>query len=152
MWFCSHIQKLQRLDVSNESNYYIHTDRQGTKQACLFRDDYTPLTATGFSIFGLSRDSPKLNTTFKTKQNLPYTLLCDQAGTLVSAIGLGSKGKSTATRGVFVVDKSGKVLAAEAGGPEPTVQVVKKLVTSGGHSAEPVNASELTPVANKDSC
>ena len=40
------------------------------------------------------------------------------------------------TRGVFVVDKSGKVLAAEPGGPAPTVEVVKKLVASmGGDSA-----------------
>jgi peroxiredoxin Q/BCP len=32
------------------------------------------------------------------------------------------------TRGVFVVDKSGKVLAAEPGGPAATFEVVKKLV------------------------
>ena len=32
------------------------------------------------------------------------------------------------TRGVFVVDKEGKVLAAEAGGPAATVEVVRKLV------------------------
>jgi peroxiredoxin Q/BCP len=32
------------------------------------------------------------------------------------------------TRGVFVVDKSGKVLAAEPGGPAATVEVVRKLV------------------------
>lgn len=32
------------------------------------------------------------------------------------------------TRGVFVVDKAGKVLAAEPGGPAATVEVVKKLV------------------------
>ena len=36
------------------------------------------------------------------------------------------------TRGVFVVDKSGKVLAAEAGGPAATVEVVKGLVESMG--------------------
>ena len=61
---------------------------------------------------------------------------------MISAIGLGPKKGSTA-RGVFVVDKSGKVLAAEVGGPEPTVQVVKKLVTTdGGHSAAPVTTSE----------
>lgn len=113
---------------------------------CFFRDDYTPLTATGLSIFGLSRDSPKANTTFKTKQSLPYSLLCDQSGTLITAIGLGQK-KGSTTRGVFVVDKTGKVLAAEAGGPEPTVQVVKKLVTSGGHSAAPVTTTQVDNAA-----
>ncbi|PVH91011.1 AhpC-TSA-domain-containing protein [Periconia macrospinosa] len=101
-----------------------------TKQACLFRDSYEPLTAAGLSIFGLSNDSPKANTTFKTKQNLQYPLLCDPAQTLIAAIGLKKAPKGT-TRGVFVVDKKGKVLAAEPGSPDGTVAVVKKLVEGG---------------------
>ncbi|TKA83454.1 hypothetical protein B0A55_00577 [Friedmanniomyces simplex] len=100
------------------------------KQACLFRDAYSPLSATGLSIYGLSTDSPKSNTTFKTKQKLPYPLLCDPSATLISAIGFKS-GKST-TRGVFVVDKSGKVLAADAGGPQATVDIVKEIVEKMG--------------------
>ncbi|KAL5120480.1 thioredoxin peroxidase dot5 [Pleosporales sp. CAS-2024a] len=99
-----------------------------TTQVCLFRDSYEPLTATGYSIYGLSNDSPKANTSFKTKQKLPYTLLCDPAQTLISAIGLKKAPKGT-RRGVFVVDKSGKVLAAEPGGPAATVEVVRKLVS-----------------------
>jgi len=106
-----------------------------TTQVCLFRDTYTPLTATGLSIYGLSTDSPKSNTTFKTKQNLPYTLLCDKAATLIGAIGLKNGAKTT--RGVFVVTKEGKVLAAEPGGPAATVDVVKAVVEKlGGASAE----------------
>ncbi|KAG4438414.1 hypothetical protein IFR05_006120 [Cadophora sp. M221] len=101
-----------------------------TKQACMFRDQYAPLTSTGFSIYGLSKDSPKANTTFKTKQNLPYPLLCDPNSTLIGAIGL-KKAPAGITRGVFVVDKSGKVLASEAGGPAATVEVVEKLVGDG---------------------
>ena len=42
------------------------------------------------------------------------------------------KQPSGTTRGVFVVDKQGKVLAAEAGGPAATVEVVKALVEKGG--------------------
>lgn len=98
-----------------------------TTQVCLFRDSYTALTATGYSIYGLSSDSPKANTTFKTKQKLPYALLCDPTQTLISAIGFKKAPKGT-TRGVFVVDKAGMVLAAEPGGPAATVEVVKKLV------------------------
>ena len=109
------------------------TGSKGTQQACLFRDDYTPLTATGFAIYGLSRDSGKANTTFKTKQKLPYSLLCDPSATLIEAIGMKKSGSGT-TRGVFVVDKQGKVLAAEAGGPAATVQAVKKLVVNEGES------------------
>jgi thioredoxin-dependent peroxiredoxin len=105
------------------------TSSPGTTQVCLFRDSYTPLTATGFSIYGLSADSPKANTTFKTKQNLPYPLLCDPGFGLIKAIGLTKAPKGT-KRGVFVVNKDGKVLAAEPGGPQATVDVVKALIES----------------------
>ncbi|KAL8853222.1 MAG: hypothetical protein Q9221_001956 [Calogaya cf. arnoldii] len=100
-----------------------------TTQACLFRDEFSPLTATGYSIFGLSSDSPKANTTFKTKQNLPYTLLCDPNATLISAIGMRKAPKGI-VRGVFVVGKGGRVEAVEPGGPAATVEVVRKLVKS----------------------
>ncbi|KAL1628020.1 thioredoxin peroxidase dot5 [Neofusicoccum ribis] len=111
-----------------------------TKQACLFRDSYTALTSTGFSIFGLSNDSPKANTTFKTKQNLPYALLCNPSFSLIKAIGLAKPGNAKGTvRGVFVVDKAGKVLAAEAGGPDATVEVVKKLVEGKGGADKPAD-------------
>jgi peroxiredoxin Q/BCP len=102
----------------------------GTTQACLFRDSYEPLTAGGLAIYGLSTDSPKSNTSFKEKQNLPYPLLCDPSATLIDAIGLKKAPKGT-TRGVFVVDKAGKVLLAEPGGPAATVDAVKKLVGEG---------------------
>ncbi|KAJ5719540.1 hypothetical protein N7493_007118 [Penicillium malachiteum] len=100
-----------------------------TKQACLFRDNYKHLTSTGLAIYGLSADSPKANTTFQTKQNLPYPLLCDPKATLIGAIGLKKVPKGT-TRGVFAVDKKGKVLLAEAGGPDGTVDAVQKLVAN----------------------
>jgi len=128
-----------------------------TTQACLFRDSYTPLTSTGLSIYGLSRDSPKANTTFKTKQNLPYPLLCDTSSTLISAIGF-KKAPSSTTRGVFVISKEGKVLARTAGGPAPTVEVVKKLVAAenpglGGTSVEDVEkalvAADVADTAEK---
>lgn len=45
------------------------------------------------------------------------------------------KGPKGTTRGVFVVDKSGKVVASEPGGPAATVEVVRKLV---GGNAEGV--------------
>ncbi|OTB09125.1 hypothetical protein M426DRAFT_7147 [Hypoxylon sp. CI-4A] len=106
-----------------------------TNQACLFRDSYEPLTKGGLAIYGLSTDSPKANTTFKTKQNLPYPLLCDPSATLIEAIGLKKTPKGT-TRGVFAVDKTGKVLLAEPGGPAATVDAVKKLVAESEGDAE----------------
>jgi len=99
-----------------------------TKQACMFRDGYKELTATGFSIYGLSTDSPKGNTAFKTKQSLPYTLLCDPQATLIGAIGLKKSPKGT-VRGIFVVSKEGKVELVEPGSPVSTVDAVHKLIT-----------------------
>ncbi|KAF5024784.1 hypothetical protein F66182_3128 [Fusarium sp. NRRL 66182] len=98
-----------------------------TKQVCFFRDSYEPLTKDGLAIYGLSTDSPKANTTFKEKQKLPYPLLCDPKATLIGAIGLKKAPKGT-TRGVFVIDKEGKVLVAEAGSPQGTLDRVQKLV------------------------
>lgn len=102
----------------------------GTTQVCLFRDSYKPLTAGGLKIYGLSADSPKANTTFKTKQKLPYPLLCDKGRTLIDAIGLSKAGGGT-QRGVFVVDKEGMVKVAEAGGPAGTLERVKRFVEEG---------------------
>lgn len=120
-----------------------------TKQACFFRDAYDDLTKAGLLVFGLSADSTKANTAFKTKQNLQYPLLCDPEATLIEAIGLKKQPKGT-TRGVFVVDKSGKVLAAEAGGPQGTLDVVKEIVAGWGgvdEKEEPKKEEEKTEEA-----
>ncbi|KAJ5144119.1 uncharacterized protein N7515_002906 [Penicillium bovifimosum] len=101
-----------------------------TKQACLFRDNYAHLSSTGLSVYGLSGDSPKANTTFKTKHNLPYTLMCDPNFSLIAAIGLKKSPKGT-LRGVFAVNKEGKVLLRQPGGPDATVDAVQKLVALG---------------------
>ncbi|KAI1466011.1 AhpC-TSA-domain-containing protein [Daldinia caldariorum] len=112
-----------------------------TNQACLFRDSYEPLTKGGLAIYGLSADSPKANTTFKTKQNLPYPLLCDTSFTLIEALGF-KKAPKGVTRGVFAVDKNGKVLIAEPGGPAATVEAVKKLVAESEKTDADADAKE----------
>lgn len=69
--------------------------------------------------------------------------MCDPAQTLISAIGFKKHPKGT-TRGVFVVDKEGKVLAAEPGGPAKTLEVVRKLVNEAksGATKEEVEAAK----------
>jgi peroxiredoxin Q/BCP len=115
--------------------WFLITDRvQGTTQACLFRDNYSPITAAGLSVYGLSTDSPKSNTTFATKQSLPFPLLCDVSATLTGAIGMKKAVKSTA-RGVVVVDKGGKVHVWEQAGPQKTVDAVMAYVQKGGSEA-----------------
>lgn len=109
----------------------------------MFRDNYKHLISTGLSIYGLSADSPKANTTFQTKQSLPYSLLCDPSATLIGAVGLKKVPKGT-TRGVFAVDKKGKVLLRETGGPDATVDAVQALValSSSKESAQDEDSSE----------
>jgi len=118
-----------------------------TKQARLFRDSYEPLTATGLSIYGLSRDSPKANSNWKAKEELPYPLLSDPAGSIIGAIGFHKAPKNT-TRGVFAVDKDGKVLIAEAGGPDATVDAVKKLVAAKAGDGEVEDVEKAEDKAN----
>ncbi|KAK7744591.1 thioredoxin peroxidase dot5 [Cytospora paraplurivora] len=124
-----------------------------TNQACLFRDSYEPLTAGGLAIYGLSRDSTKSNTSFKTKQKLPYPLISDLSGSLIEAIGL-KKAPSSTQRGVFVIDKKGKVLLAEPGSPAGTAAAVKKLVESeaanGGATEEEKEGAEDKEGETKD--
>ena len=110
----------------------------------MFRDKYEPFTEGGLAIYGLSTDSPKANTTFKEKQKLPYPLLCDPGATLIAALGFKKAPKGT-TRGVFAVDKAGKVLLAEAGGPAATVDAVKQLVADGGAAAPAPAATPEKP-------
>lgn len=74
-------------------------------------------------MYGLSQDSVKANLNFKTKNNLPYTLICDEKGNLVESLGFKRAWKST-RRGVIVIDKSGKVLTSMIGGPNATVEAV----------------------------
>jgi peroxiredoxin Q/BCP len=64
-----------------------------------------------------------------TKQSLPYTLLCDPSFGLIKAIGMAQDLSSSKTkRGVWAVDKEGKVLLSFTGGPDPTVDAAGKLV------------------------
>ncbi|KAI9801365.1 MAG: hypothetical protein M1825_003344 [Sarcosagium campestre] len=100
-----------------------------TTQACLFRDAYDDIKSKGYSVYGLSTDSPKANTTFKVKQKLPYPLISDPKATLIGAIGYKKAPKGT-TRAVFVVDKQGKILAAQPGGPAATLEVVTALLAA----------------------
>ena len=85
----------------------------------------------GLSVFGLSMDSPKSNTTFATKHSFPYPLLCDPKGTLIKALGL-SKAGNKIQRASVVIDKTGHVRVHEKGGPQSTLDAVLEYVKSGG--------------------
>jgi len=58
--------------------FYPKDDTPGcTKEACGFRDDYSAYEEAGVTILGVSPDTPQKHMKFKTKYQLPFTLLAD---------------------------------------------------------------------------
>ncbi|KIV78588.1 hypothetical protein, variant [Exophiala sideris] len=120
-----------------------------TTQACLFRDNYAPITGASLSIYGLSTDSPKANSTFVTKQKLQYPLLCDPNATLTTAIGMKKPGPGKSTsRGVVVIDKQGVVRVWEQTGPAKTVEAVLEYVKTQGMTETGAPAAVAAPPAD----
>lgn len=59
--------------------FYPKDDTKGcTTEACNFRDDYSDYENSGVVILGVSPDSSKSHLKFKTKYELPFTLLADE--------------------------------------------------------------------------
>ena len=48
-----------------------------TAEACSLRDNYAALTAAGYNVVGVSKDSVKSHAGFRSKHDLPFTLLAD---------------------------------------------------------------------------
>jgi peroxiredoxin Q/BCP len=96
--------------------FYPKDDTPGcTKEACSFRDSYAPLQAAGVVVLGVSPDSTKSHTRFKTKFSLPFPLLADTDhkvaeayGVWVEKSGYGRKYWGNA-RTTFVIDGEGRV-------------------------------------------
>ncbi|EEY57987.1 peroxiredoxin-like protein [Phytophthora infestans T30-4] len=79
-----------------------------TKQACGFRDNIQTIKDAGFTVYGLSGDSPKSLANWKTKQSLPFDLLSDPEHKLISYFGSSLPGKKV-QRSHVVVLKGGVV-------------------------------------------
>ncbi|KAJ5907972.1 Alkyl hydroperoxide reductase subunit C/ Thiol specific antioxidant [Penicillium taxi] len=106
-------------------------------QAMNFRDNYEYLTSTGLSIYGVSVDSPRHNANFKEIFNLPFDLLCDKEANLIRAMGFKRPwGPMTIRRGLFVLDKRGKVLLQKPGGPDLTLEFAQRMITEITTAAE----------------
>jgi thioredoxin-dependent peroxiredoxin len=86
-----------------------------TVEACEFRDTFKKFEKKGAVVLGISKDAPKAQTTFKTNQGLPYTLLCDVDKTVVAAYGVWKEknmyGKKVMgiERTTFIIDEQGKI-------------------------------------------
>ena len=84
-----------------------------TAEACSLRDNYAALTAAGYNVVGVSKDSAMSHRRFKDKYELPFTLLSDTSTAMLQAFGAwGEKkmyGKTVmgTLRRTFIFDESG---------------------------------------------
>ena len=90
-----------------------------TKQACDFSDSLDDLKAEGYTVLGISKDSPEKLARFREKEGLTITLLSDEDKSVHLAWGaFGEKklyGKLVegVLRSTFVIDPEGKVELAQ---------------------------------------
>ncbi|MFZ2489463.1 MAG: thioredoxin-dependent thiol peroxidase [Anaerolineae bacterium] len=97
--------------------FYPKDDTPGcTTQACGFRDAYPVIEERNAVVLGISPDSAKSHQKFKTKFNLPFTLLVDDDHAVAEAYGVWSQksmfGKKYMgiERSSFVVDETGHLV------------------------------------------
>lgn len=111
--------------------FYPKDDTPGcTTEACSFRDAYADYNAAGITILGISPDAPKSHTKFKSKFNLPFTLLADTDHKVAEAYGVWGRKKFMGREydGVF---RTTFVIA-----PDGKIQKVFENVKPDGHSQE----------------
>ncbi|KAG7381267.1 hypothetical protein PHYPSEUDO_006238 [Phytophthora pseudosyringae] len=108
-----------------------------TKQACGFRDNIQAIKDAGFTVYGLSGDSPKTLSNWKDKQNLPFDLLSDPEHELISYFGSSLPGKKV-QRSHIVVLKGGVVgdIAAKVS-PADSVNRAVKFVKENSEAEAP---------------
>ena len=84
-----------------------------TSEACSFRDNYAELTAAGYNVIGVSRDSSASHTGFRAKFEFPFRLLADTGAQMHREFGAwGEKkmyGKTVlgVLRRTFIFDENG---------------------------------------------
>jgi peroxiredoxin Q/BCP len=97
--------------------FYPKDDTPGcTTQACAFRDNYPAIEEKNAVVLGVSPDDEKSHVRFKSKFDLPFTLLVDSEHQIADAYGTwGEKTNYGKTymgiiRSNFVIDENGKIL------------------------------------------
>jgi peroxiredoxin Q/BCP len=100
--------------------FYPKDDTSGcTTQACGFRDNYPVIEEQNAVVLGISPDGVKSHQKFKTKHNLPFTMLVDDQHTVATAYGVWGEKKMYGKtymgiiRSHFVIDAEGKIVTAQ---------------------------------------
>jgi peroxiredoxin Q/BCP len=102
--------------------FYPKDDTPGcTTEACEFRDAYDVFRERGVEILGVSPDDVRSHEKFKTKYELPFTLLADPGHKVAEAYGVwgersfAGKKYMGINRSTFVIDEDGNVARAMLG-------------------------------------
>ncbi len=113
--------------------FYPKDDTSGcTTQACGFRDAYPQIEEKNAVVLGVSPDGVKSHQKFKTKHNLPFTLLVDEDHSVAEAYGVWAEksmyGKKYMgiNRSHFVIDEEGRLIDVQIK-VSPTDSVSKAL-------------------------
>ena len=89
--------------------FYPKDDTPGcTKQACSFRDNYAVYQDKGIVILGVSKDDESSHQAFTEKFNLPFPLLADTNGEIVTAYDVDGGGY--AKRVTYAIDETGNIV------------------------------------------
>ncbi|MBK0370002.1 thioredoxin-dependent thiol peroxidase [Flavobacterium agrisoli] len=84
-----------------------------TAEACDLRDNFERFKALNYELLGVSADSQKAQSNFKTKQKLPYDLIADEDKSVITAFGVWGPKKFMGReydgihRTTFVIDEKG---------------------------------------------
>ncbi len=80
-----------------------------TAEACAFRDSYEVFKEAGAEVIGVSSDSTDSHQQFAQRNQLPFTLLSDEDGSVRKRYGVPAKFGIFPGRVTYVIDKEGVV-------------------------------------------
>ena len=102
--------------------FYPRDDTPGcTTEACEFRDAYDSFREQGVEVLGVSPDTEASHRMFKTRYELPFTLLADPDHQAAEVYGVWKEKKNYGKtymgveRSTFIIDADGKVAKAMRG-------------------------------------
>jgi len=96
--------------------FYPMDDTPGcTLQACGFRDAYPEIQERNAIVLGISPDPAASHQAFRTKFDLPFTLLVDADHAVADAYGSWNEERGWPRRSHFVVDEQGRLVDVQIG-------------------------------------
>ena len=97
--------------------FYPKDDTPGcTAEACNLRDNYDELLSRGFVILGVSPDDEKSHSKFRSKFELPFSLIADPKAEIIRAYeawgekNMYGKKYMGVLRSTFIIDENGYIL------------------------------------------